>query len=93
MHSEMWLDLVPILHRACAHFAADRQNPSGIQHDVALQLAWHTTETSPSATGCVAVPLLGLRGSDESGIGMATQTKRQGAAFLLIRALLGSYRP
>ena len=25
----MWLDLVPISHRACVHFAADRQNPSG----------------------------------------------------------------
>ena len=36
----MWLDLVPISHRACVHFAADRQNPSGIQHDAALLFAW-----------------------------------------------------
>ena len=47
MTPEMWLDLVPILHRACAHFAADRQNPSGIQHGVALQLAWPTSHVLP----------------------------------------------
>ena len=36
----MWLDLEPIPHRASCNFAADRQNPSGIQHGVALLAAW-----------------------------------------------------
>ena len=40
MTPEMWLDLEPILHRALCYFAADRQNPSGIQHGVALLVAW-----------------------------------------------------
>ena len=40
MTPEMWLDLEPILHRASCNFAADRQNPSGIQHGVALLVAW-----------------------------------------------------
>ena len=30
-----------------AHFAADRHNPSGIQQDVALQLAWRISEITP----------------------------------------------
>ena len=40
MTPEMWLDLEPIPHRASCNFAADRQNPSGIQHGVALLVAW-----------------------------------------------------
>ena len=40
MTPEMWLDLEPILHRASCKLAADRQNPSGIQHGVALLVAW-----------------------------------------------------
>ena len=39
MTPEMWLDLEPIPHRASCYFAADRQNPSGIQHGVALLVA------------------------------------------------------
>ena len=40
MTPEMWLDLEPIPHRASCYFAADRQNPSGIQRGVALLVAW-----------------------------------------------------
>ena len=40
MTPEMWLDLEPILHRASCKLAADRQNPSGIQHGVALLVVW-----------------------------------------------------
>ena len=40
MTPEMWLDLEPILHRASYIFAADRQNPLGIRHGVALLVAW-----------------------------------------------------
>ena len=40
MTPEMWLDLEPIPHRASCNFAADRQNTSGIQHGVALLVAW-----------------------------------------------------
>ena len=40
MTPEMWLDLEPIPHRASYNFAADRQNPSGIQRGVALLVAW-----------------------------------------------------
>ena len=118
MTPEMWLDLEPIPHRASRNFAADRQNPSGIRHGVALLVAWldFTRSTRegchllscdgvtvgrvgtpklfticmPSATGCVALPLQGRCGSDESclGYGSADETAR-GQHSVLVRALLG----
>ena len=50
-----------------AHFAADRHNPSGIQHDVALQLAWRTSEITPRRRpGMPHGQWSGLPGPDES---------------------------
>ena len=47
----------------------------------------------PSATGCVALPLRGRRGSDEPrrGYGSADETAREQHS-VLVRALLSSYR-
>ena len=67
MTPEMWLDLEPIPHRASCNFTADRQNPSGIQHDVALQLAWRTSDTTPRRRpGVQHGQWSGLPGPDES---------------------------
>ena len=51
MTPEMWLDLEPIRHRASCYFAADRQNPSGIQRGVALLVAWLVISRS-TREGC-----------------------------------------
>ena len=80
----VWLDHV--LHlKGVTSFLVTVSRLGGLGH----QHFSHLT----SATCCVAVPLPDLRGSDESGTGMATQTKRPGGSILLIRALFGSYRP
>ena len=61
MTLEMWLDLGAHPTSCFAQFAADRQNPSGVQHGVALQLAW--LDISRSTRDVCRLPFCGLSAS------------------------------
>ena len=58
MTLEMWLDLGAHPTSCFAQFAEDRQNPSGVQHGVALQLAW--LDISRSTRDVCRLPFCGL---------------------------------
>ena len=47
MTPEMWLDLEPIPHRASCIFCRRSPESLGVQHGVALQLAWPTSHVLP----------------------------------------------
>ena len=61
---EMWLDLVPIPHRACAHFAADRQIPRGFSTMLPCSLLG--LHRKPRRPGVPHGQWSGLPGPDES---------------------------
>ena len=69
MTLEMWLDLGAHPTSCFAQFAADRQNPSRVQHDVALQLAW--LDISRSTRDVCRLPFCGLSATD--GLGWGTK--------------------
>ena len=90
MTPEMWLDLEPIPHRASCEFAADRPNPSGSQHGVALLVAWLVLTfyyVKGATFYIVTVSRLGGLGHQ---ISSRSACRQPGAATPVLRGLPGS---